>query len=815
MGNEKFNSIGIAATLSLGASPTHLILLRPQNPAPSCLTVIQPPKRYLEIDPWRVVENGFHPRQSRVSESIFSLANEFMGIRGHFDEGYGGDSLVGSYFNGVFTEHPHVYPLLGKGFPERNHFMVNSVNWLHTRITMGGQQLDLAKSRFSDFTRSLDMRTGTLTRSFIWHIGKGRNARVQFTRFLSMAQEHLGCQRIEIEALDFSGVATVALGLDFSPVHEGAGSKNFWTCLRRGGRGHMRSILAEAHGSLQKVASTFRCEANLEPKSTSEIGGATPQGKLTGVKLTFGLRANEPLIIDRLVAHHVEKNPAISTAKVWSDAKKSADALLDTTFDRAHARHCAYWSKFWKRFDVTIEGDPANDQGTRYCIYQLRSTYHGVDGALNIGAKGLTGEVYGGLAFWDTETYCLPFYLFTDPAAAKNLLLFRYNTLPQARERARQLDCEGARYPMTTIDGTETCGVWYHGDLEIHVPAAVAYAIAHYVRVTGDQEFLYRYGLEMLIEISRFYASHGGWSPKTGEFGLWGVMGADEFHMMIHNNAYTNTMAKKTFEWTLAGIADLRRVDAGRLARLERKLGIRADEPANWKKMAAKMRLQRDAKSGVIEQHDGYFDLPHIDIDKLPPERRPVVSKFPYITRSRFDWIKQPDVLLLPCFFSRDYSIKEKRVNFELYEPRCIHESSLSPGIHAILAAELGMRDVAFNYVRYSSRLDLDDYNGNTSQGLHMTSMAAAWMSLVYGFGGMRSDGTVIAFKPSIPKTWKSFTFRVAIRDALLEIRVDQKRATFRVVEGEPVKVEVYGEILRVGQQPFIVPLRSLGSENV
>jgi maltose phosphorylase len=311
----------------------------------------------------------------------------------------------------------------------------------------------------------------------------------------------------------------------------------------------------------------------------------------------------------------------------------------------------------------------------------------------------------------------------------------------------------------------------------------------------------------MLVEISRFYASHGDWSPRTGEFGLWGVMGADEFHMMVHNNAYTNTMAKKTFEWTLDAIAKLRRQDSVRWKALRERLGILDVELKDWRRMARKMRLHRDAETGFIEQHDGFFDLPQADFEAIAASGMSICKTHPYISRSRFNWIKQPDVILLHLFFSHDYTEAEKRVNFEYYEPKCAHESSLSPGVHSILATELGMHEMAFDYVRHASRMDLDDYNGNTDQGLHMTSMAAAWMSLVYGFGGMRSDGPRLSFAPSIPARWRSFEFRVEYRGALISVRVGRKSARLAKLEGPAVDLEVYGCRMRLGAKPIEVPI--------
>ncbi len=765
--------------------------------------MIQAGSRWLAVEPWAVVEQGFHPERSRASESVFSLANEFMGVRGFFDEGYSGDSLIGTYFNGVFDEHALSYPNLFRGFAERTHFMVSAVNWLYTRITVGGETLDLHTAKISGFKRRLDFRTGTVERAFVWHAAKGK-LRVRFLRFLGAREARCGFQRVELEPLDFSGTVQVVLALDLSPIHEAEG-RSLWNCLRCGKRAKVRALLGETSQSGQKLLSAFTWNANRKASRAKDLLDAA--GKLAGIDQSFRVRRGCPLVVDRIAAHQIEKRPGVSANAFWKRGMKTAARLLATDVPRELAYNTSYWQQFWDRFDVSINGDPANEQGTRFCIFQLHSTYHGVDPRLNIGAKGLTGEQYGGLAFWDTETYCLPYYIFTDPAAARNLLLYRYNTLPQAKERAQELGCEGARYPMTTIDGTEACGVWHHGDLEIHVPAAVAYGIWHYVRVTSDKDFLYDHGVEMLLEISRFYASHGDWSPKTGEFGLWGVMGADEFHMMVHNNAYTNTMAKKTFEWTLDAVRNMKRQRGGDCKKLLKRLSVSKQELTNWRKMARKMRLQQDPETGLIEQQDGFFDLPDMDLHKIPKDKLPVVKKWPYISRSRYNWIKQPDVLLLPFFFSGDYTLDEKRVNYEYYEPKCIHESSLSPAVHSILATELGMHKKAFEYVQYSSRLDLDDYNGNTEQGLHMTSMAGAWMSLVYGFGGMRSDGKRISFHPTIPKKWKSYSFRVLYRGAVIEVRVDRKQAVFERLDGPSVSIDIHGQKTRLASDTVRVPL--------
>jgi maltose phosphorylase len=347
---------------------------------------------------------------------------------------------------------------------------------------------------------------------------------------------------------------------------------------------------------------------------------------------------------------------------------------------------------------------------------------------------------------------------------------------------------------MGTIDGSEACFCWQHGDMQIHVSAAVAYGIWHYVHVTGDREFLRSRGLEVLMQICRYYASRGAWSQVTRQFGFWMVMGPDEFHMGVNNNCYTNFMARKCFQYTLDVIGQMKKNALAALDKVRTKLKLTDAELTQWRRIARGMYVPLDKKTGIHEQHDGFFNTPHLDWKKLPADQFPLYHHWAYLRIFRWDMIKQPDVLLLPYFFSHEYSDKQKKANYEYYEPRCAHESSLSPAVHSILAAELGKHKQAIDYWTYACRLDLDDYNRNTHEGLHTTSMAATWMNIVFGFGGMRTDGEVLSFKPTLPRRWKAFTFRILYREALLEVGIDRKQARFKVRRGPDVDVDVFGK---------------------
>mgnify|MGYP000324020344 FL=1 len=774
--------------------------------------------RYLKIDPWKIIEEGFEKKRSRISESMFCLANEFMGVRGYFEEGYSGNRLLGSYFNNLYEEMEAQHWQLFKGMVTRVCFGVNSVDWLYTRIFLDGEQLDLARCDFYNFKRVLDMKKGTLTREFIWKTKTGKELKVSFLRFLSMDRPNMGFQKITFEPLNFSGNLLVQSGLDYSILHEIAEGwnqvetsdsefkprgKNFWTLEKAEYTGDGISALGKTIKSGHLLFSNFRLNSNKILNTAFIL-----QDKLAVLNFPLELEEGKSTFIEKSVVNYWEKSE--DKGSVWAKGSDLASEYRHISFDEALKTQEEYWEKAWDNIDIKIDGDDENLQGVRFSIFTLYSTYHGFDPNLNIPCKGLTAEVYHGQVFWDTESYCMPFYIFNNPKAAKNLLLYRYKYLPQACERAKQLDCEGARYPMCTLDGTESCATWQHGDFEIHVSAAVSYAVWLYNKLCDDKEFLFNQGIELLMQISRYYANRGEFSPLNGDFGLYGVMGPDEYHMNVNNNAYTNVMAKKTFEFTLDVIERMKKEAPDLLRKVSEKVGLREGETEDWRKKARLMRIPMNKETGLIEQHDGYFDLPEADVKNIPESQIPIYKHWAYVRIFRYNMIKQPDVLLLPFFFSTDYTPEQKRINYEFYEARCIHESSLSPSIHSILAAELGKKEEAYEFFKYMARLDLDNYNKNTDQGLHVTSMSGAWLNMVYGFGGLRTDGDVLIFKPSIPDNWNSFSFRLQYRGSLLQVNVNREEAEYRILSGPGMVIKVYDREYTVDSNGVKVRLQDL-----
>lgn len=759
--------------------------------------------RYFVTDPWYVIEEGFNPDYSQVAESVFSLGNEYMGLRGYFDEGYTGKSLTGNYFNGIYGRQDHT-PSAYKGIADSTEFMVNAVNWIYTRIYAGDELLDLNSSSFSGFRRELDMKRGLLSRSFVWTTSDGNRISLDFERFVSMRHVHIGAQRISITPLDADADIRIIAGLDFSELHQSFG-QNFWDCSDiKTDESHL-SILGTVRTTEQKLFSSCRITGDFREKLLSQRE-VSINDKAAAREYTVRLRKGEETTLIRIASNLACRETEGEACELFETQRSQAEKELDSLdYEALKEENSKWWNKVWNNSDIVIRGDELNQQGIRFCIFQMFQTYHGAKKGTNIGAKGLTGEAYSGNAFWDTEVYCLPFFIFNNPEAARNLLIFRYVTLPEAKERAASLDCKGAFYPVATISGRECCNLWQHASLQLQASTAVAYGVWFYEKITGDREFLLEYGLPMLVEICRMLATRGSWTENGTKYGYYCVMGPDEFQMMVNHNCYTNYMGRFTFNYTLKVLDELR--EQPQYAETAEKLGLNADECAEWSRMADCMYIPYDYDTQLFEQHDGYFKLPHVDVDSIPVEDFPLYHHWSYDRIYRNDMIKQPDVLMLMLMFNASFSEETIKRNYEFYEPRCIHESSLSPSVHSILAAQIKKHAEAYEFFKFATRLDLDNYNRNAHEGLHTTSIAAAWMNIVYGFGGMRSDGSELSFSPSVPNGWDGYSFRVSYRNSVIFVDVNREDVTFRTSEDVPVTVKVYGKTVELGRDTKTIPI--------
>jgi maltose phosphorylase len=486
------------------------------------------------------------------------------------------------------------------------------------------------------------------------------------------------------------------------------------------------------------------------------------------------------------------------------NAKAYLKRIANKGFDKMLAEQAEKWAAKWEMNDIEITGDVAAQQGIRFNIFQMNQTYTGEDARLNIGPKGFTGEKYGGSTYWDTEAYCIPFYLATaDQQVARNLLVYRWKQLDKAIENAQKLGFKdgAALYPMVTMNGEECHNEWEITFEEIHRNGAIAYAIYDYVNYTGDKNYLAEYGFEVLLGIARFWAQRVNWSNAKNQYVMLGVTGPNEYENNVNNNWYTNYFAVWCLKYVIEVTEYIKSTNAERYGELAAKTQLNIDaEFGKFNHIIENMYLPESKEHGIYLQQDGFLDKELIKVKDLPSSERPINQKWSWDRILRSCFIKQADVLQGMYFFENDFDIETVKRNYDFYEPMTVHESSLSPCVHSIIAAKLGDKARSYEFYNRAARLDLDDYNNDTEDGCHITSMAGTWMSIVKGFGGMRVKENKVYFSPFVPENWSSFSFKVRFRGNLLNIKTTADEVSIENLSGGDATVYIYEEAFEVKQ---------------
>jgi maltose phosphorylase len=733
-------------------------------------------KDYIKTDEWKIIEEGFDPQLNKISESLFSLGNGRMGQRGNFEEAYTGETLQGNYVAGVYYNDKTRVGWWKNGYPEYSSKVINAANWIGIDVLIDGLQLDLAKCEVSGFRRELNMKAGYLKRNFRAKNVDGKQVEVESTRFCSMADDETGVIKYTITPLNFSGTITLTPFIDGDVVNQDANyDEKFWDevskdCSCTGDVSGTCCLQMRTKKTGFDVATGMKIDILQNGQAFKTTGEIIQKEKYISSKFTLQAKQGEAITLIKYAANLSSQN--YKAEDLMGNLKSTLQRISEKGFDTMLAEQAAAWAEKWKHNDIIIEGDASAQQGIRFNIFQLNQTYTGEDDRLNIGPKGFTGEKYGGVTYWDTEAYCVPFYLSTaGQNVAKNLLLYRYKQLDKAYENAAMLGFGNgaALYPMVTIDGIECHNEWEITFEELHRNGAIAYAIFNYVRYTGDEGYLADYGLEVLLGIARFWTQRVSWSGEKQQYVMLGITGPNEYENNVNNNWYTNTLAVWCMQYAMQVIEKVKAVDAGKYARLATKLKFsETQETGKFTHIIENMYYPYDEKHRVFLQQDGYLDKEQILVKDLPAADRPLNQKWSWDRILRSCFIKQADVLQGIYFFEDQYDLETIRRNFDFYEPRTVHESSLSPCLHAILAAKLGDEARAYEFYLRTSRLDLDDYNNDTQDGCHITSMAGTWMAVVEGFGGMRVVDGKLCFSPFLPAKWLSFSFMISFRGALV-----------------------------------------------
>lgn len=726
----------------------------------------------LETDEWRIIEEGFDPAFNRASESVFSIGNGHMGQRANFEELYSGDTLQGSYIAGVYYPDKTRVGWWKNGYPEYFAKVLNSPSWIGIETQINGEELDLAKSKIESFRRVLDMKSGILSRTFVTSLENGTKLEVNAQRFVSMHDYEAAAIEYKILILEGEAKLKVNSFIDANVLNEDSNyGEHFWEELAR----------SADNGESVLVSTTRKTnfDVAIAMKTLYSVNGIVQDKKqvLENQRLkvsrifTADLKEGDEIIVHKYVCvlssqnHPKEDLENLSILKVKGIALQGYLSLRDS--------HTKAWADIWDESDIVIKGDISAQQGIRFNIFHLFQTYTGDDPRLNIGPKGFTGEKYGGSTYWDTEAFGLPFYLCTARSdVARNLLIYRYNHLDKAIENAEKLGFNkgAALYPMVTMNGEECHNEWEITFEEIHRNGAMAYAIRRYINHTGDEEYLVDFGLEVLIAISRFWSQRVNFSEAKQQYVILGVTGPNEYENNVNNNWFTNKIAAWTLKYTLESIEKVRELSPEAYNTLIRRINLEASEMDFWQDILDRMYYPFDTKNDIFLQQDGYMDKQQLSASDLDPAERPINQNWSWDRILRSCFIKQADVMQGIYNFEEEFDTEVIKKNFDFYEPRTLHESSLSPSVYSIMASRIGYVQKAYELYLNTARLDLDDYNKEVKEGLHITSMAGTWLSIVEGFGGMRIRDRKLHLNPTIPEAWESFSFNMRFNNCLLEV---------------------------------------------
>ncbi|EZH72152.1 maltose phosphorylase [Aquimarina atlantica] len=762
---------------------------------------------YIKPDNWSIIEEGFDVERVKSSESLFSIGNGAMGQRANFEETYTGPTFQGSYIAGVYYPDKTRVGWWKNGYPEYFAKVLNAPNWIGIDIEVDGEKLDLYTCKsVTNFRRELNMKEGWYQRSFHAVLPNNIEVSVTSTRFLSLDLDEVGAIKYEITPVNQEATIALIPYLDSGIMNEDTNwDDKFWDTYNLAHEENAAYILSKTMKTEYHVCTGMMNQVFVNGIQKNVSPKVEANGTYIHLKYTLQVRKGETAGLTKFGGYTVSLNHKEEDLQATSKAilKQASESGFNTLLNLQKKA----WSSIWEMADIVIEGDVKAQQGIRFNIFQLNQTYLGKDARLNIGPKGFTGEKYGGSTYWDTEAYCIPFYMATkDQGVARNLLTYRYNHLEKAIENAEKLGFTNgaALYPMVTMNGEECHNEWEITFEEIHRNGAMTFAIYNYVRYTGDYTYVTEKGLEVMIAIARFWHQRATFSTEKNKYVILGVTGPNEYENNVNNNWYTNYLAKWCIEYCIENINTIKTQYKSDYQWIIEKTNLNQEEINAMLEVADQMYFPYSEKYQVYLQQDGFLDKELITVDNLDRSQRPINQKWSWDRILRSPYIKQADTLQGFYMFEDQFTKEELTRHFDFYEPFTVHESSLSPCVHSIQAAALDRMDQAYTFYLRTSRLDLDDYNKEVEEGLHITSMAGTWMSIVEGFGGLRIKNDTLSFSPKIPKEWKGYTFNVNFRNQILKVKVSQEGTSFTLEGTKELLIYVDNKEFKISPNSLI-----------
>lgn len=771
---------------------------------------------------WRLVERYPSNKDLGLTETLFSVGNGYLGIRGNPEEGRE-SYYSGTFINGLHETWEIRHAENAYGFARVGQTMINAPSSSMIKLYVDDEPLLLSAADLLEYERSIDFREGILRRDLIWRTPAGKRVRVRSTRMVSFTDRHLVLMTFEVTMLEGSAPIAISSQIvnkeDYDELSGQRTSVNY-DDPRRNRRLDHRVLHSQLYWNSQRrmilgyqlanSGMTVAVGADHSIRTSNDYEELDDTKPDQGRKIyRIDAEEGQPILITKAVAYHTSRG--VPVRELSDRVRRTLDRVRENGFDYYHGEQWQWLADFWRRSDVEVGAAPRVQQAIRWCIYQVAQAAARADG-MGVPAKGLTGDGYEGHYFWDTEVYVVPFLTLTAPEQARNALRFRSMHIDQARDRARELSVKGALFPWRTINGEEASAYYAAGTAQYHIDADIAYALGHYGAMTADREFMDGEGVVVLVETARMWADLGFWRVSHGAtFEIHGVTGPDEYTTVVNNNTYTNVMARWNLRLAARRVRELAVESPVAYDRLVRATGLEPGEVNEWERCADGMLIPFDERLGIHPQDDAFVVKELWDLENTPPDRYPLLLHHHPLVIYRFQVLKQADVVLALFLRSSEFTQEEKRADFEYYDPITTGDSSLSAVMQSIIAAEVGHQEMALEYFHAGLFVDIGNTHGNTSDGVHIASAAGTWRALVSGFGGLRDDDDLLNFDPRLPRSWDYLTFRLTYRGSRIKVHLTRRLITFTLEHGEPIRLRVRGVEYEVGEVPVEVALAHQG----
>ncbi|TVR66960.1 MAG: glycoside hydrolase family 65 protein [Spirochaetaceae bacterium] len=771
------------------------------------------PEHIYPSEEWAIVENSFSPSWMGNAETIFALANGFIGVRGILEEGRPAIEAA-SFCNGFHETWPIVHAEEAFGFARTGQTIVNVPDATLIKLYIDDEPLYLPTARMVSYRRELDFREGVLKRDIHWSSPAGKQVYVRSRRIVSLEYRHLGAISYEV-TLDTAAPVVISsqmLNRQDSFATDEPRNGNGESDPRRAKSFATRVLNAHHHIDRDlRICTGYRTTNSrmalgcgidhvIETRNPYQVQRSWSED-LGKIVFTIDARPDEPIRITKFFTYHTSRS--VPAAELVDRACRTLDRAVRDGYDHLEEQQHAFLERFWANADVEVDAEPPVQQAIRWNIFQLCQASARAE-TTGIPAKGLSGQAYEGHYFWDTEIYVTPFLTHTEPRITRNLLRFRHSMLGKARERARELSEAGALFPWRTINGEEASSYYAAGTAQYHINADIAYAIKHYLDARGDFDLLAEVGAEILVETARLWSHLGFFAPDTGSFHIHGVTGPDEYTTVVNDNTFTNLMARANLRFAASMVRRLKEERPDAFAHLLHETQLGEEECDHWDRIADAMYIPFDMERGILPQDQNFLEKERWDFAGTPLDRYPLLLNFHPLVIYRHQVIKQADVVLALFLLGDEFTLEDKRRNFDYYDPLTTGDSSLSACVQSILAAEIGYEEKALEYFQYALFMDLADVAGNVVDGAHIASTGGVWMAIIYGFGGMRNYEGKLSFNPSLPSTWGSLTFRLRYLDSRIKAYLSREMYRFELTEGDPVSITVCGEeVLLEPGKPF------------